>query len=401
MINKMICDESFRDEVVALCRAMIAEESVSGQEKGVVDVLKAYYEKHRLGELAVDRYGSLTVTIQGDKPGPVVLFDGHIDTVPVTNPEKWEHSPYAGDICDGKLYGRGTSDMKGAISAMVVASRRFAEKTKGSFAGKIVIAGVVQEECFEGVSARIISERCQPDLVVIGEATHLNLAIGQRGRAEIKLESFGRSAHSASPHKGINAVYSMMEMIPQFRQVDLVEHPILGHGILELTDVISSPYPGASVIPNYCVATFDRRLLPGETPNSVLAPLKVLLDEAKRDNDQMDLSVSFAYGSERCYTGQMIEAERFFPGWIYDANEPFVQKALEALRKAGLPSTLSTYQFCTNGSHYAGEASIATIGIGPSLETLAHIDNEYIELEQLFGAVIAYEALMDCFCSAD
>lgn len=76
-----------------------------------------------------------------------------------------------------------------------------------------------------------------------------NLKIGQRGRAEIVVETFGVPAHSANPEKGVNAVYSMCKVVEAIRSLKPVEHPVLGKGILELTDIKSTPYPGASVFP--------------------------------------------------------------------------------------------------------------------------------------------------------
>ena len=92
--------------------------------------------------------------------------------------------------------------MKGQTSAMIAAAAYFAEDFKKDFAGDIFVAGVVHEEIFEGVSARKISEAVKPDYVVIGESSELNLKIGQRGRAEIVIETFGKPAHSANPEKG-------------------------------------------------------------------------------------------------------------------------------------------------------------------------------------------------------
>ena len=113
-----------------------------------------------------------------------------------------------GEVVDGKLYGRGTSDMKGAVASFTAAANFFAKDTARDFPGEIYIAGVVHEECFEGVAARSVSEIVKPDYVVIGEASLCNLKIGQRGRAEIVVETFGVPAHSANPEKGVNAVYT-------------------------------------------------------------------------------------------------------------------------------------------------------------------------------------------------
>ncbi len=383
--------------VIQLCKELIEAPSVSGDEQKAVQVLERYYRSRGIDDLYVDEYGSLVAIIRGNRPGQTILFDGHIDVVPVTNPASWSTDPFIGEVIENRLYGRGASDMKGAVSAMAVAACDFYEATRGHFAGKILIASVVQEERFEGVAARAISAKFKPDLVVIGESTNLNLNIGQRGRAEIQLESFGSPAHSANPEKGLNAVYALCDVLNDFRRLAPPAHPVLGKGILELTDIMSSPYPGASVVPEYCVATFDRRLLPGETPEDLLNTLQQIINEHMRENPKCKFNVRLASGKETCYTGATIEAERFFPGWIFDEQEPFVLKALHKLHEAGIDSKISHYNFCTNGSHYAGEAHIPTIGIGPSVESLAHITDEYIDIDQLQEAVIAYRAIMEAF----
>lgn len=158
------------------------------------------------------------------------------------------------------------------------------------------MACIVHEECFEGIAARLVSERYKPDYVIIGEASELNLKIGQRGRAEIVVETFGKPAHSANPQAGINAVYKMAQLIDKIRTITPPTHPVLGHGILELTDIKSSPYPGASVVPDYCRATYDRRLLVGETKESVIAPLESALAELVAQDPQFKASVSYAVG---------------------------------------------------------------------------------------------------------
>ena len=237
-------------------------------------------------EVVVDRYGSVIGTIEGNRPGPTVLFDGHIDTVPAENAEKWAYPPFEARIADGRIYGRGTSDMKGADAAFTKAVAWFAADRNRDFAGRICVAGVVQEECFEGVASRSVSEICKPDYVIIGESSMCNLKVGQRGRAEIKIEARGVPAHSANPEKGVNAVYKMCGVIDAVRRIVPGEHTVLGRGILELVDIKSEPYPGASVVPEFCSATYDRRLLVGETTESVLASVQsALADLVARDNE--------------------------------------------------------------------------------------------------------------------
>lgn len=389
------------DEVVGLCQALIQTQSYSGQERAAVERMKQAFREWGFDDITIDSYGSILGRIKGDRPGKVLLLDGHIDTVPVPDPSRWTHDPFAAEIAGGKIYGRGASDMKGAVSAMMASAAFFAQDTERNFAGDIYVSGVVHEECFEGVAARKISERIHPDFVIIGESSELNLKRGQRGRAEIVVETFGKPAHSANPRAGINAVYGMAEVIREIAALLAPTHPILGEGILELTDIKSSPYPGASVVPDYCRATYDRRLLVGETKESILQPLLDLIREMKSRDSQLTATASFAANAEKCYTGSEIRGERFFPGWVFDDNDPFVQTALAGLRSAGLNPGTTQYSFCTNGSHYAGEAGIPTIGFGPSREDLAHTIDEYIEIDQLLQAARGYYGILQALFQKD
>ncbi|GAB6181319.1 YgeY family selenium metabolism-linked hydrolase [Desulfotomaculum defluvii] len=386
--------EKRKQELIQLCQELIRQQSYSGEEGKVVKSISEAFKTMGFDNYFVDSYGNVIGQIKGKKPGKRILFDGHIDTVPVPDDAKWVHAPFGGELVDGKIYGRGASDMKGAVSAMIAAAAYFAEDTQRDFAGEIYVAGVVHEEIFEGIAARKISEAVQPDYVVIGEASELNLKRGQRGRAEIVVETFGKPAHSANPEKGINAVLMMSKLIDRIQGLDTQEQEVLGQGILVLTDIKSSPYPGASVVPEYCRATYDRRLLVGETPESVLAPIKTLIAEMEKQDPDFKAKVSFAVGQEKCHTGEIIKGERFFPGWLYDEKDELVQAALTGLREIGLNPEVTHYSFCTNGSHYAGEKGIKTIGFGPSQENLAHTIDEYIELEQLCKGAKGYYAIM-------
>ena len=383
-----------QEQVLDLCRSLVRSQSYSGQESGVAEVLRDFMTARGFDSVTTDRYGNVIGCIKGNRPGKKLLFDGHMDTVPVSDPAQWSHAPFGAEVCEGKIYGRGTSDMKGAVAGFVAAAAAFAEDTGRDFPGELYVAGVVHEECFEGVAARSVGEAVHPDYVVIGEASRLDLKIGQRGRAEIVVETFGVPCHSANPEKGINAVYQMTKVIDAIRTLEPPVHPVLGKGILELTDIKSFPYPGASVVPEYCRATYDRRLLVGETKQSVLAPIQALLDELMTADPTLKAKVSYATGTEACYTGNQITGERFFPGWLYEESDPFVQDVKQQLEEMGYSPSITRYNFCTNGSHYAGEAGIPTFGLGPSREDLAHTVDEYIELDQLYKVTDCYYGVM-------
>lgn len=386
--------EERKQSVIELCQELIKRRSYSGEENLVSDALKDFFTAQGFDEVKVDEYGNTIGVIKGKMPGKKIVFDGHMDTVPAQNVEKWTHDPFGAEIEDGKIYGRGTTDMKGALAAMASAAANFAKDTGRNFKGEIYVAGVVHEECFEGVAARSISKAIKPDYVVIGEASNLNLKIGQRGRGEVKVETFGVPAHSANPEKGVNAVYSMCKLVEAIRGIEVTHHDVLGDGILELTDIKSSPYPGASVVPEYCMATYDRRLLVGETKESVLAPIQKLIEKLEAEDPKFKAKVSFAVGEEKCYTGETISGERFFPGWLFDKEEAYIQDILTALNEMGYEPEITQYNFCTNGSHYAGEAGIKTIGMGPSVERLAHTIDEYVEIDQLEKVTECYYGIM-------
>ncbi len=389
-----------KEILISLTQALIRSRSYSGEEGGVVDTLTEFFKQNRFDEVRVDAYGSVIGSIYGRRPGPALLLDGHIDTVRA-DASAWKHDPFGGQIENGRIYGRGASDMKGAVAAMCCAAAAFAKQTGRDFAGSVHVAGVVHEECFEGVAARSVSAQVRPDYVVIGEASELNLKIGQRGRAEIRVETIGKSAHSANPEKGVNAVYAMCRLIGRLAEIEPPSNPRLNKGIMELTDILSSPYPGASVVPDLCTATYDRRLLPGETKEGVLRPVLDAIAALEKEDPRFRARAGFASAQEDCYTGSRIEGERFFPGWLMDPEAEFVQKVKARLDELGICPRLTEYNFCTNGSHYAGEAGIRTLGFGPSRENLAHTVDEYVEIEQLEKALLGYIGIMEALLKED
>lgn len=377
------------EHLVSFLQALVRLPSLSGEEGSLIERIAEEMAWLGYSEIFRDKNGSLIGIIQGKRQGPTLLLDGHCDVVGIT--AGWSHDPWAGEIRKGKMFGRGTSDMKGALAAMVYAA---AAVDRGQLNGRVVVSATVMEEVMEGVALAAVISQIKPDAVIIGEATELNLNIGGRGRAEIKLESFGRSAHSSTPHLGINAVQKMIPAIQAIERLTFTSHPLLGSGLMVLTDIISQPYPGHSVIPTRCLVTYDRRLLHHETADVVIATLKDL-------PEFQDIRVYITEGVHTTYTGATLRGPKFFPAWLLSPDHPLVQRALTGLHMAGFNPKLGGYRFCTNAAYSAGQAGIPTIGFGPSSEALAHVDDEYIELEDVAAAARGYQAIIASVLSAE
>ncbi|RMF01340.1 MAG: YgeY family selenium metabolism-linked hydrolase [Chloroflexi bacterium] len=366
--------------LTSFLQVLVQQQSLAGAEGPALQLVQA--EMNRLGfdEIWVDENGSVVGVINGAEPGPTLLFDAHCDTVGVAPGVPWQHQPFGAQIVGDKMFGRGTSDMKGALAAMIYAA---AAVDRAALSGRVVISASVMEEVFEGGALKTVMDATHPDFVVIGESTDLNLARGGRGRAEIHLEAIGRPSHSSAPHLGVNAVHLMIPAIQAIEQLSLPADPLLGPAIIALTDIISDPYPAYSVTPSRCRVTYDRRLLAGETPDSVLAEIGGL-------PELNGIRITLAQGEHTTYTGAVIRGQKFFPAWKLDEAHPLVQNALFGLKNAGLSPEVSAYRFCTNAAYSAGMAGVPTIGFGPSPEARAHQVDEYIVLDDLFAAARGY-----------
>jgi putative selenium metabolism hydrolase len=266
--------------------------------------------------------------------------------------------------------------MKGAIAAQVAG----AAKALTGLRGRLLFAYVTHEETAEGVVlGRVLDRLPKPDLVVLGEPTDLRLGIGHRGRAVLRVVTGGRVAHASMPELGDNAVSKMAELLPRLLALPLPKDPMLGKATLTPVSISSSP--GGPVVPDRCQVLLDRRLVRGERPDSVLSLYREL---------DLDLEVEIERAELRAYTGEVLAVEKFFPAWLMDPQDPWVQRAQAAL--GGVP--LKVWQFSTDGVESCGRRGIPTLGYGPGDERLAHRPDERLALADLEKAVAGYRELL-------
>jgi putative selenium metabolism hydrolase len=380
------------NDVVGLTAALVAAPSHDGVgEAEAAAIAMAAMVELGYEDVALDEIGNVTGRMPGTSSGSgCVVFDGHIDTVGVGDTSAWTSDPFTAVERGGWLFGRGTSDMKGAIAAMI---HGIAALRHDPAQCDIVVAVTLAEELVEGYALGFVLDHYDPKAVVIGESTNLHLARAQRGRAEIVVETFGVPAHSSSPQLGRNAIKPMATLVNLLGNLPMPSDPLLGPALLEVTDIMSFPYPGLSVIPERCMATFDRRMLVDETEEDVLAEVQALLDAYMQDDPLATARASIAVDRFSTYTGFDVVAPNCAPAWRMADDAPIVTAGIEALTASGLVPLLSHYSFCTNGSMSAGRRGIPTIGFGPGDEAQAHRIDESVEISHLHASVSGYECL--------
>lgn len=376
------------DALIGFTSELVAIPSVLGDESAVAQRVVREMEELGYRDVGIDRFGNVTGVIAGEGHGPTLLLDAHLDTVDVHPREAWSRDPFGGEVSEVRVWGRGASDMKGALAAMV---HGIAQVDRSRLAGRVVVSGSVGEEQIEGAALHQVMDREKPDLVVIGEASGLDLVRGGRGRVELTITTRGRPAHASSPSQGKNAVHEMERVSAELRRLPMPEHEFLGQGVMCLTDIISVPYPAHSVVPSGCRATWERRLLPGDTEATVLAEVTAACERARAP----ETTVELAETDYRTESGIEWRQPKWFPPWEISAEHHLVERVLEALREIGQEPKLTGYQFCTNAAYSAGVAGVPTIGYGPSREDLVHIIDEFVEIDQLSGAANGYRAIAE------
>jgi putative selenium metabolism hydrolase len=367
---------------------LIQEPSVLGNEGTVAKSVSDQMHQLSFDSVRTDEVGNVVGVVEGANSGPTLLIDAHMDTVGIYPKEAWNRNPFGGEIEGGKIFGRGSSDMKGALAAMVFG---VAGLDRSSLAGRVVVSASVGEESTEGSALRVVMEQVKPDFVVIGESTELRIARAGRGRAEFEIEVTGKSCHASKPHLGSNAVIGMMGVISQFEDLLLPQHTFVGEGVMCLTGISSKPFPPQSMVPATCEAVYERRLVPGESLRDVVDELKEGCVRAGVPTTRVDLAIA----RYRTYTGALMETPKWYPAWEITEGHNLVQLALSGLRATGIGTGLTSYQFCTNAAYSSGEAKVPTIGFGPSNEEVAHTVDEFVEVEQIVEAAVGYRAICE------
>lgn len=307
--------------------------------------------------------------------GPTLCYCSHIDVVPAGDPALWERDPYSGAIEGGRMHGRGSSDAKGPVAAALeaVAILRAAGWTPN---GTLELALVADEETmgFKGAGHLVEQKILAPDVAIVGEPTSLRVVRAQRGASWFRLTTRGVAGHGSAPERGVNAIKHMAEVLLHLEDtLPDVTHPLVGGPTINVGTIRGGEK--VNIIPAACVAEIDRRTVPGETRESVVAGIEEAVERARRRFPDVDAHVDLAFFAESFE----VPAEARVVTTAVDAISTTTGRAVDVIGFRG-----------ASDARFLFETGADVIVCGPGDITLAHTARESIDLAELEHGAVAY-----------
>jgi len=383
--EERVLDLVSMDEILDVTAALVAApgQNPPGEEGPTVDVLARACTAHGLecttDPVAPERPNLSAVLAGGDAPGLLLL--GHTDVVP--HGDGWSVDPLGGTVRDGRLYGRGSADMLGGLAACVAAMGALREAGV-ALAGPVELAAVVdEEETGTGVRHYVASgDRSGFAGCVVAEPTELQTVIAARGDAYVQIRVTGRAAHSGNPAEGRNAIHGAAAVIGSLErwhhELAAAAHPLVGPAMWSVGQVRGGT--ATSTVPAECVVVADRRLLPDESADTVLADVRRRVEGLGLSEAGLAVDVSMTMA---------------MPGFETAADHPIVRTAAAAGPAAGGPDApLGGWSAACDGGFLARDAGLPVVVLGPgSVATQAHRPDESVSLDELRVAAHTYALL--------
>lgn len=376
-----------REEVLDAALELVARasENPPGNEGPVAEWLEA-----RLAESPVP-FSVETTEVLTDRPNVVasagnpdrgsLMLAGHIDVVPADETE-WTTEPYEPTVRSGRLYGRGTADMKGAIAAMIVAAERYFERAETP--GELVLAFVADEEHGGAGMQALVEEGVSVDAAVIGEPTELNVCTAIKGVVRYDAVVRGENCHSGQPDEGRDAIKGLRKLLSRIEALDgemeSTTHDVLAHEDVTVTEVSGGLAP--NVVADRAEATIDWRFLPGTIdPEPFDDRIRSALADLTASESALELD---------------LERTVFARAGETDPDHPIVGTVIETARENGVDAELVGFDAATDARFLVHDAGVPTVHFGPgSITEDAHTVDESVAVDDLVATAAVYESLLD------
>ena len=329
----------------------------------------------QIDEIELNR-ANIIFEIKGATEGPKLLVTGHLDTVPPGNCP-WQHDPFGAEIEDGLIYGRGASDMKGSVAAMLYSIARM--KRKGIIPKQnIVFLGTAGEEMFCQGALHFVDKNGMEKIgaVLVGEPSNGDLLLAHKGAAWLEVNTYGKTAHGSMPDLGVNAVMSMNAflnaLVGQSFQVE--PHPLLGLPTISVNKIDGGV--AINVVPDSCTCKIDIRTIPGQTEEDVRKLIDKAMAEAAKSCPELKADYKFLCS---------------LPSVGCIPNDKIIDCALECADRELVQRGVNYF---TDASALIGKRQMPLIIYGPGDDKQAHQPDENLSMAKYFEAIEFYEKFL-------
>ena len=374
-------------DLIAVTRSLVRApgENPPGEEAATVAALAAACIERGLPVTTTTvepGRSNLSAKVAGGN-GPGLLLLGHTDVVPVG--DGWTVDPFGGLVRDGRIHGRGATDMKGGLAACVVAMA--ALRSAGvSLSGPVELAALIDEEDTGLGIRRFVGDHAGDKTghasylgCVVAEPTDLQTIIGARGDSYVEVTVTGQAAHAGNPADGTNAIYGAAAIVVELewmhQELAAAPHPLVGPATWSVGRIDGGT--GASIVPDRCVIAADRRTLPGESEAAVLADLERRIDELGLADRGLGVELHMPMG---------------MPGFETAVDDVLVKAVDTALADVGGPGLpLGAWTAACDGGFVARDLGVPVLVLGPgSVTGQAHRADESVPVDELITAARTY-----------
>jgi succinyl-diaminopimelate desuccinylase len=370
------------DFLVPVLESLVRTESVNpgtpetAMAKVVSTWLEQTYAEVDVVEFAPGR-ASVAAVLRGRGDGPTLVLNGHMDTVPVDDESLWTTDPFAAEVRDGYVYGRGACDMKGGLAVQIGVARYLGAVPRDRLRGSLVMHFAAGEERGEPGTRSLLDAGFTGDYGITTEPTRLRVATATRGVASYRLRIHGRSIHASKAELGRNPLWPLRQILDAIEEYDRevrgLEHDLLPGGSCTPTMVHAGVKENA--VADTCELFLDRRLLPGETAESEQSKIAARLDDVRRRYPDFSIDLDTVFAME--------------PAEIH-GESPFVARVLEAAHAVtGERTELWGAPFGSDVSHLVNYGGIEAITFGPGDVAECHCPDERISVRELEDAAVA------------
>jgi len=371
--------------VKKLLRKLISTETTAEKgELAAADIISAELGRSRI-DRRIDSWGqnrtNLIAQIKSAGRRKGLLFACHLDVVG-PGEANWKYPPFSGVEREGKIYGRGSADMKGGIAAIVTAIRQLNDSGV-RLEGDIVLLAAAGEETDSCGAKRFVSNfgNKLPEIagVVVPEPTDFEVVTAHRGMLWLKVQTVGKAAHGSTPELGVNAIASMKTLLDELDnyKIRFEPHKLLGGCSMSVNTIAAGKE--INVVPDKCEIRIDIRTLPGQEYQDIICDFEKIFAKLKQNNPQFEASVSVVREVGALET---------------DSNCDFVKDFCSVVGR----TETGAVGFTTDGPHFAA-LGVPVVIFGPGRSEVCHKPDEYIDIADVEKAVEYYKNIILKFLS--